>query len=530
MAYRAFKPEYFDRMLLLAKKQPVFFAYGLDAKGNPVFALDESLDGKGLFTKLKSETGAKKGGYGKATLASGTMNLTCEQSVAGMARALRDLAKEKGWAAKKFNLTDPSGAVIGEEGAPATAAPVAAAAGAAAPAAPAGGSPMDLRPAPPEEVKSALAKIIENSKGPPVTPAYGVNPEDNAALDQMDAETLREQNLTVRDPNELFTEEYMDGLVGLKMQGANQPGLKDVMRKLTAGVSGPEREACIQQLAKERGRDPKELDAEYGRFLVLRKQQEAVRASKGGDAIEPLDEGRHDEFLGSNPQLVYGKVVGDAYGIDPVFGALLNPTGGMVGPGNMALHMDDDDPTGYHGIVHDAAGYMFNYHDQGPGYNYLGEEGRDTADPLTGQQSGMKYWHEKLNPGVTTTVLGGVIDVVYGVKDTIDDVVAMAKAAGNAVVDTVKDIKVKVEKAVQTVRDAVTPVIDKAVQAAVNGVKTAATAVASAATAVAKGVQHAAEVVADTAVEVVQDVGSALGDAGEAVADTVSSAWNYLWS
>ena len=47
--------------------------------------------------------------------------------------------------------------------------------------------------------------------------------------------------------------------------------------------------------------------------------------------------------MGTTAQLRYGQVVGDAFGIDPVFGAMLNPTGGMVGPGNWAVNPGDDD-------------------------------------------------------------------------------------------------------------------------------------------------------------------------------------------
>jgi len=105
--------------------------------------------------------------------------------------------------------------------------------------------------------------------------------------------------------------------------------------------------------------------------------------------------------------------------IDPVFGALLSPTGGLVGPGNVswnAASVPTDYFTGspavwaadtllhrpevaYHGIVHDAAGYLLNYHRIGPGYNYLGLDSvtPDTSNPLSGQQPGLNYWSRVFN-------------------------------------------------------------------------------------------------------------------------------------
>ncbi len=100
--------------------------------------------------------------------------------------------------------------------------------------------------------------------------------------------------------------------------------------------------------------------------------------------------------MGSTPQMRYGKVVGDAFGVDPVFGALLNPTGGLVGYGNIAYQPANDSAVGYHGVFHDAAGYLNSFHNAGPGYNYLGQEDGDTSSPLTGQTSGLRYWSDKV--------------------------------------------------------------------------------------------------------------------------------------
>jgi hypothetical protein len=64
----------------------------------------------------------------------------------------------------------------------------------------------------------------------------------------------------------------------------------------------------------------------------------------------------------------------------------------MVGPNNTALAGNDTAP-GYHAAFHDAGGFLYNYVGKGPGYDYLGEEShRPTSDPLTGQESGVRYW------------------------------------------------------------------------------------------------------------------------------------------
>lgn len=219
--------------------------------------------------------------------------------------------------------------------------------------------------------------------------------------------------LVVRDPNSLFTDPYMDSLVGLEIQGEDSQRLNNAMEALYNNPTGADLDRAINEIAAIRGVPAAKLKADYEKFLQLREQANAIARQKGIAPPEAVNEFVHGDFMGTTAQLRYGKVVGDAFGIDPVFGALLNPTGGMVGPGNWAVNPGDNDALGYHGIVHDAAGYLYNFHDLGPGYNYLGEEGhRDPGNPLVGQQSGVRYWNEKLNPGLVTDVTHGVGDFV----------------------------------------------------------------------------------------------------------------------
>lgn len=370
---------------------------------------------------------------------------------------------------------------------------------------------------------------------PPAPPVVRreVTPGENEALAKLPPEKLREQNLTQRDPKGLFTGKYMTELVGLKVQGANDKRLKEIMRKLAKGVTPGERKSLITELARIRGVPAAKLDAEYDRFMILRAQQEAVRQKKNEEVVPDLAEDIHSEFMASQPQLLFGKVIGDAFGVDPVFGALLSPTGGMVGPGNKALHLDDDDPTGYHGIVHDAAGYLFNYHNQGPGYDYLGKEaakGHQTSDPLTGQQSGMRYWHEKLDPGAGTAVLTGTIDVVYAVKDLPMNIRKGAELLREGATKTVTELKVKTDKALASARQTVGDAMDKAMQTAAEKKEQAATALEKAAQEAADAARTARDRVSETASTSLDSARRAVDAASDEAAAKLNAAWDFIWS
>ena len=370
----------------------------------------------------------------------------------------------------------------------------------------------------PEGPATATASATTDSIGatadvaPTKPAAHAVSPQENDALAKLPPEVLAKQDLTQRDPKTIFTPQYMDDLVGLKIQGAKDPSIPDLMRKLQKGVTGGERKDLIAKLAKVRGVDPSELDVQYGRFLVLQAQQKAVEKQKGGEAVPDLNEKLHGDFMGSNPQLLFGKVVGDAFGIDPVFGALLSPTGGMVGPGNAALHLDDDDPTGYHGTVHDAAGYLLNYHDQGPGYDYLGKESNhDSQDPLTGQQSGMRYWHEKLDPGTKTEMLTGVIDGVYALKD-------LRTAVGK-----------EVDEALEKARAEVGQKVDEALSKAKQKAGEARTVLEKTANEVAAAASAAKQKAEQTVTAALDDAREKLGNVTDSAAAKLDQAWNFVW-
>jgi hypothetical protein len=199
--------------------------------------------------------------------------------------------------------------------------------------------------------------------------------------------------LLARDPKGEFTDQYFDSLIGSKVAGADSKALHDALTEFAKNPRGAD-DALLQRIADARGRPLSEIKADYQKFLKVMDQRDANGVGK--DPIVPLDEKRWPDFMGSTTQMRYGKVVGDAFGIDPVFGSMLNPTGGIVGPDN-GIFDGDSTAVGYHGIVHDAAGYLYNYHNGvGPGYDYLGREQRDTGSPFSGQRAGIDYWRGKV--------------------------------------------------------------------------------------------------------------------------------------
>ncbi|XP_057304611.1 uncharacterized protein LOC130641704 [Hydractinia symbiolongicarpus] len=113
----------------------------------------------------------------------------------------------------------------------------------------------------------------------------------------------------------------------------------------------------------------------------------------------------HQKYWGTRQQLLAGKVIADwletKYGcLDPIFGVLMNPTAGRVGPGDSCwIHNMLNDDTGYmayHSVVHDGFGYLYTFHKIGPGYDYMCTDTLDDDNPMAGQIDGIKFWRETL--------------------------------------------------------------------------------------------------------------------------------------
>lgn len=237
-------------------------------------------------------------------------------------------------------------------------------------------------------------------------------------------------------PSRIFADQYMDDMVGMRFRGGDSRELNQAMETLAGNPTAEQREQALDQIAQARGLTREEVHAQYQRYQQLQAEAASKATAKGLDPSPPVNQFLHDRFMGSTTQLRYGKVVGDALGLDPVFGAMLNPSGGLVGPGNTAVDLGEN-PVGYHGVFHDAAGYLYNYHDTGPGYDYLGREGRDTSSPFTGQEAGIRYWNDKMGAGFVDSAVSNTAGTLIGTGQDIKEGVG---AAIDWVSDTAGDV------------------------------------------------------------------------------------------
>lgn len=237
-----------------------------------------------------------------------------------------------------------------------------------------------------EAEKEAASKF----RGNPAGGSGGVDGATDGAAAAGLAERRSSQSMMVNDPKVFLNEAYMESLIGSRFRGDDLPELNRLLEdfyKLEKNNSHPdqaEARRLLDRIADIRGVDRATMHAQYATYLQLR---------ANANAEPDIDLNKHGGFLGSTVSLRYGKVVGDTFGIDPIFGALLNPTGGLVGSANDSYRPSTNDAIGYHGTVHDAAGYLYNHHGQiGPGYDYMGRDILATNNPLAGQVGGIAWW------------------------------------------------------------------------------------------------------------------------------------------
>ena len=203
------------------------------------------------------------------------------------------------------------------------------------------------------------------------------------------------QQCPQKTPVDISTHEYRKGLINSKFEGQGTDELRDAMVALRKQpLPDSEAEPHLKKIAASRKRPIDEIRAEYKKFVKLNELNlENIREKPG--EYEEIDELKpsQQKFMGSDWQMRYGKVAGDALGIDPVFGAMLNPTGGLVGPGNKGLAPDGalmPEAVAYHGAYHDAMGHLYTYHKEGPGYNYMKSPiGLNKGSPYAGQATGI---------------------------------------------------------------------------------------------------------------------------------------------
>lgn len=115
------------------------------------------------------------------------------------------------------------------------------------------------------------------------------------------------------------------------------------------------------------------------------------------------EECEHEKYWGTRQQLLAGKVIADWIDIekgplDPIFGVLMNPTAGRVGPGDTGwfhrLLYDETGYMAYHSAVHDGFGYLETFHKIGPGYDYLGAHWLSKTNSMAGQITGISFWKD----------------------------------------------------------------------------------------------------------------------------------------
>lgn len=149
-----------------------------------------------------------------------------------------------------------------------------------------------------------------------------------------------------------------------------------------------------------------EFYQEYLLYLrLLSDRAELIDNSRGclwnklGD-IPNLEKKRWNMW-GSYKQFLFGKCVVDVlnceygYKLHPIWGCLLSPTGGIIGYGNNELiERRWDSYMSLHSCVHDAGGYLYNYHKIGNGYNYLNTWMTlfPRYSPFSCQIAGLRFW------------------------------------------------------------------------------------------------------------------------------------------
>lgn len=216
-----------------------------------------------------------------------------------------------------------------------------------------------------------------------------------------DAPWKKLNNLLVRDPGRLFSPNNLRGLIDLQVKGAG-PELGAAMFDFLKNPSKSNGKNLIIIIINLRGRPEAEISVEFEKFQEVMDQRNAANP----EAAEALGGGGGSQsFMGSMTQMRYGSVVGDAFGIDPTFGAMLNPDGGVVGPGNWSF-AGPDTAVGYHKIAHDAAGYLHNFHQVGPGYDYMGSGAGAPSNPNTGHAAGLSFWRKTLGSSASASSLG----------------------------------------------------------------------------------------------------------------------------
>jgi hypothetical protein len=184
-------------------------------------------------------------------------------------------------------------------------------------------------------------------------------------------------------PAQIFSQDYMRNFIGTQIQGAGSPEMRAALMELARNPQGADLERVLARIAELRGVPLDQLKADYAKFQEIHAEAVATAAANGEPPPPSLAEVFNADHIGSLNQLRTGKVIGDVFGIDPVFGALLNPTGGLSDGGTV---LASESGGAYNEVFTDAADYLADYHNSGPGESYLGTEG----------PSGVNFFAEQL--------------------------------------------------------------------------------------------------------------------------------------
>lgn len=157
--------------------------------------------------------------------------------------------------------------------------------------------------------------------------------------------------------------------------------------------------------------------ADYKKVLLLRGQREdmernlleqqcfqCIHNRKRPRAVLRED----DWYWGTKQQLRCGEIIADTLGgLDPAFGVLLYPAGGrtdLANPNKKQFRItgkekEEIDAMLFHTATHDACGYLNEYHQIGPGYNYLGTMLTvfPTCIPQSGRLAALMFWKRLIN-------------------------------------------------------------------------------------------------------------------------------------
>jgi len=212
------------------------------------------------------------------------------------------------------------------------------------------------------------------------------------------------------------------------LQGAGSRELNNIMLQLNGQPppTGARLDGLLHQLADTRGVSYEKISADYQRFQQIVAERQQRITQNGLEPIDALEGGAlqaGNDFMGSQQQLRFGSIVGQAFGIDPVFGSLLSPTGGLIGPGDSRLHtfLNWNDSVTTHAVVHDAAGYLKTYHDAGPGYRYAPEVGpsliTDPSSPYGGQVDGIAFWAKQNVKEMASSAVSGISSGIGKARD-----------------------------------------------------------------------------------------------------------------